>query len=88
MENEQWPFNGKSLWASLQPGQKFVVIVGVPMFHLMFRAYVGIIDWIFPWLWVRAVFLLIGFFGIPWVYVRGIGIFIAALYQILFVPRK
>ena len=88
MQNEQWPFNGKSLWGSLEPGQKFAVIVGVPIIHFMFRAYIWLIDWLFPWVMVRAIFVFIGFFALPWVYCGGIGIFIAVVFLLLFARRR
>lgn len=91
MENEQWPFNGKSIWASLRPGQQCAAIVGVPIIWAMMQAFILLTKWAIPWpSWTmaRAVLCYFAFFVLPWVYVRGIGIFIAVLFELIFVRRR
>lgn len=58
------------------------------MFHLMMRAYMGLVEWVIPFRGIQVLFFFIGLFVIPWVYVRGIGIFIAVLFQILISMKR
>jgi len=79
----EWPFNGKSAWSTLSPGQKFAAFVGVPIFHLMFRSALYLVDTSIPWLWLRILFAFSLFFILPWVYVNGIGTLIAIGFEIV-----
>jgi hypothetical protein len=83
----QWPFSGKSLWESLEPGQKWAVVLGVPIMVFMQRSLSQIIDYLTPWVPIRAIFLLLGIPLVAYVYVAGIGIFIAAIIQAIFYKR-
>lgn len=67
------------MWASLHPGQKVAAVIGVPVIHLMFRGFGWLLDWIVPWIWLRAILMLIAFCAIPFVYVRGVGMLIAVI---------
>ncbi len=84
---EQWPFNGKSLWASLRPGHKFAVFAGIPIFHLMLKSYMALVEWFVPWQLLRLALGFFGLFALPWVYVNSIGIFIAVVFELLFRRR-
>lgn len=81
---ENWPYNGKSLWHSLRPGQKWAVIFGVPIMVSMFRGYSWGVIYLFDNKPIEAIFLFAGFFVLPWVYVCGIGMVIAVLIEYFF----
>lgn len=85
---EQWPYNGKSMWASLQPGQRFALFVGIPTLYAMQQSLIWLLKEYIESAHVRALILYFAFIALPFLYVRGVGIFIAAVYQVLFVPRK
>lgn len=78
MQSKQnWPFNGKSLWSSLPIGSKVAAIAGIPIVFSMMTGFHELTNWMcFP---VRILFDFIGFFLIPWIYVRGIGMVIAVI---------
>lgn len=80
---EEWPFNEKSLWDSLRPGQKWAVIIGVPINVLLFKAYAGIVVLVGNRL-VEGFLLFFGFFVVPWVYARGLGLVIGVVIELLF----
>lgn len=81
---ENWPYNGKSLWHSLRPGQQWAAVVGVPIMVSMFRAYSWGVTFLFDNKPIEAIFLFAGFFVLPWVYVRGIGMVIAVFIEYFF----
>jgi hypothetical protein len=81
MENS--PINGKSLWNSLRPGQKWAAIVGLPINFLCFKEYLFIVR-SFDNKLVEVVLSFAGFFLIPWVYVSGLGLLIAVFIEFLF----
>lgn len=71
------------MWASLHPGQQVSVVIGVPLIHLMLRGFTHLLDWVIPWIWLRAIFMFVAFFVIPFVYVRGVGMLIAVFSGVL-----
>lgn len=70
------------------PGQRVAVIVGVPVMLLMQRSYGEMLDWFIPSIHLKAVFLFAGFFVVPYVYVRGVGMLIAVIAQLVINARK
>lgn len=84
---ENWPLNGKSLWKSLRPGQRWAAIIGVPINLLLFKAYLGFVSQI--GIKVVEVFLyFLGFFIIPWIYAAGLGLVIGVIIEVLFYRRR
>jgi ABC-type antimicrobial peptide transport system permease subunit len=84
---EEWPYNGKSLWKSLRPGQKWAAIIGAPIIWLMLREYIEIISFI-GFVPVEVFLLFFGFFIVPWVYANGLGLVIGVFIEFLFYRRK
>lgn len=61
------------MWQLLSPGQKFSVLVGVPVVMLMLRGAGIAVCYLVPWPWLELLILLPMYFILPYVYVRGIG---------------
>lgn len=83
MKNEQWPFNGKSLWYSLTIGQRVAVIVGVPIIYVMHQSFNDLIAFSECFRPLNAAFTFIGIFVIPFVYVRGLGMIVAVTIDVI-----
>jgi hypothetical protein len=88
MQNEQWPFNGKSLWSSLTTGQRVAVIVGVPIIYVMHRSFNDLIAFTECFRPLNAAFTFIGIFVIPFVYVRGLGMIVAIAIDVVLNLRR
>lgn len=80
---DEWPFNGKNLWASLMLGQKIAIVIGIPITFYMTRGYHEIIDYMIPNIIVRIPFYFVGFFFVPYVYVRAFGMWIAVFIEVI-----
>ena len=86
---EQWPFNGKSLWASLYPGQKWAVAFGIPIMAVMLNCYSKVLHLIIPCSStpckvLEMVLLAIGWPVVAWIYTQGIGFAIAVIVEAFF----
>lgn len=46
-----------------------------------------LVESLVPWQLLRLAFGFFGLFALPWVYVNGIGIFIAVVFELLFRRR-
>jgi len=88
MQNEQWPFNGKSLWSSLTIGQRVAVIVGVPVIIAMQRSFNDLIAFTESFRPLNALLTFVGIFVIPFVYVRGIGMVVATVVDVVLILRR
>jgi len=88
MQNEQWPFNGKSLWSSLTVGQRVAVIVGVPVIIAMQRSFNDLIAFTESFRPLNALLTFVGIFVIPFVYVRGIGMVVATVVDVVLILRR
>lgn len=86
--NQNWPYNGKSLWNSLRPGQRWAAVLGVPILSQMYQAYVWGLHLVTDSKPIEAFALFVGFFVLPYIYVQGIGMVLAVLIEYLFYPRK
>lgn len=84
---EEWPFNEKGLWQSLQPGQKWAVILGIPIIFLMLRQYSELVSYVGNKI-VEVVLLFAGFFLVPWVYAAGLGLVIGVIIEVLFYRNR
>lgn len=71
------------MWSLLSPGQKVSALVGVPCTMLMLRGAGIAVCYLVPWPWLELLILLPMYFILPYVYVRGIGMWVAAIFDLL-----
>lgn len=76
------------MWSSLTVGQRVAVIVGVPVIIAMQRSFNDLIAFTESFRPLNALLTFVGIFVIPFVYVRGIGMVVATVVDVVLILRR